>query len=90
VDDPVTGPHDFDIDCFGQGDAARISLEAQTNPLALLNYLDKFVDLDAAIAEEEAARDQLLALQTEIEKAEQKVLQIPQYSTRPVTTALRG
>jgi histidinol phosphatase-like PHP family hydrolase len=36
LDDPITGPCEFDVDCFGQGDAARISVEAQTNPLALL------------------------------------------------------
>ena len=81
LDDPRTGPCTFDVDCFGQGDAARISLEAQTNPLALLNYLDKFVYLDEATAQEEAAREQLLALQTEIEKSEQQVLLIPQYES---------
>ena len=86
LDDPRTGPCTFDVDCFGQGDAARISLEAQTNPLALLNYLDKFVYLDEATAQEEAAREQLLALQTEIEKSEQQVLLIPQYESLLATT----
>lgn len=67
------------MDCFGQGEAAKISLEAQTNPHALLNYLDKFVDLEDAISAEEGLREQLLNLQTEIEKAEQQVQLIPQY-----------
>jgi len=80
------GPCDFDVDCFGQGEAARISVEAQTNPLALLNYLDKFVDLEKAAAAEEQAREQLLVLQTEIEKAEQKVQLIPQYERLLSTT----
>jgi hypothetical protein len=44
-DDPDFGPNVFDVDCFGQGEAAKISLEAKDNPLALLKYLDKFVDL---------------------------------------------
>ena len=86
VDDTDGGPCAFDIDCFGQGDAARISLQAQTNPLALLNYLDKFVDLGASLAEEDAARDELLQLQSDIEKAEQQVTLIPQYQRQLQTT----
>ena len=69
VGDPDGGPRSFDIDCFGQGDAARISHKAESSPLALLGYLDRFVDLRNAIAEEEAARGELLTLQTEIETA---------------------
>lgn len=86
LDDSDGGPCSFDIDCFGQGDAARISIEAQKNPLALLNYLDKFVDLRAHLEEEESARDELLELQTAIEKAEQQVALIPQYQRQLQTT----
>lgn len=86
VDNPQTGPTSFGIDCFGQGDAARISIEAQNNPLALLEYLDKFIDLDTAREAEEQAREALLTLQTEIEKAEEKVNLIPQYQRMLDTT----
>jgi PHP domain/AAA domain, putative AbiEii toxin, Type IV TA system len=86
VDDPDGGPRSFDIDCFGQGDAAKISHQAQKSPLALLGYLDKFVDLSAGLAEEEAAREELLTLQTEIEKAEQQVALIPQFLRQLETT----
>jgi DNA repair ATPase RecN len=86
VDDPDMGPCTFEIDCFGQGDAARISLQAQKDPLALLNYLDKFVNLNDAMKAEETARDLLLTLQTEIETAEQKVQLIPQYERLLATT----
>ena len=79
IDDPAAGPRCFEIDCFGQGEAARISIEAQTNPLALLAYLDKFIDLDQAKMDEETARESLLSLQTAIEKAEQQVQRIPQF-----------
>jgi predicted ATPase len=85
-DDPFMGPTRFEIDCFGQGEAARISHDAQTNPLALLNYLDKFVDLDAAADREEKARGELLRLQNEIEIAEQKVQLIPQFESALATT----
>ena len=84
--DNAFGPCEFDVDCFGQGEAARISVEAQTNPLALLNYLDTFVDLDEAAAAEEETREQLLKLQTEIEKTEEKVQLIPQYERLLATT----
>lgn len=86
IDNPEFGPCEFEIDCFGQGEAARISLEAKTDPLALLNYLDKFVDLEDAIAAEEKVRSRLLTLQTEIEKAELNVSQIPQYQSLLATT----
>lgn len=86
VNDPTGGPTAFDIDCFGQGDAAKISHQAQATPLALLDYLDKFVDLRAALEEENAAREDLLNLQSEIEKAEQQVALIPQFERQLATT----
>jgi DNA repair ATPase RecN/histidinol phosphatase-like PHP family hydrolase len=86
LDDPLTGPDAFEVDCFGQGEAARISYEAQSDPLALLRYLDRFVDLSDAIAGEDAAREQLLSLQTKIEQAEQKVQLIPQHERLLATT----
>jgi len=86
TDDDLLGPTDFEVDCFGQGEAAKISYEAQTDPLALLRYLDKFVDLAKAAEAEEAAREQLLTLQTKIEKAEQQVELVPQHERLLATT----
>ena len=86
VDDPDRGPVEFAIDSYGQGETARISRRAQTDPLALLDYLDKFVDLDEARAAEHAARDGLLELQGQIEEAEERVARIPQYERNLATT----
>jgi ABC-type cobalamin/Fe3+-siderophores transport system ATPase subunit/histidinol phosphatase-like PHP family hydrolase len=86
MDNEFLGPTEFEVDCFGQGEAARISHEAQTDPLALLRYLDRFVDLDAATKAEEQAREDLLTLQTRIEKAEQQVDLIPQHERLLSTT----
>lgn len=86
VDDDFSGPHSFEIDYFGQGEAARISHEAQDDPLALLHYLDKFVDLEDALSAENTAREEILALQTKIEEAERKVASIPQYERALSTT----
>lgn len=87
VDSPDEGPINFEVDCFGQGEAAKISIEAQRNPLALLEYLDKFIDFNSAHENEETARESLLSLQSEIEKAEQQVQLIPQYERLLTTTS---
>ena len=79
IDDSVFGPTAFEIDCFGQGETARISAQVTANPLALLNYLDKFARVAEALSEEKQRCDDLLQLQTRIEEAEAKVELIPQY-----------
>jgi energy-coupling factor transporter ATP-binding protein EcfA2/histidinol phosphatase-like PHP family hydrolase len=86
LEDADWGPRSFDIDCFGQGEAAKISLQAQSDPLALLGYLDRFVDLDDAHKAEEGAREQLLTLQTKIEEADQTVQRIPEFERLLATT----
>lgn len=86
LDDPIMGPRSFDIDCFGQGEAAQIGHEAQSDPLALMRYLDRFVELEDALEAEEAAREELLELQTKIEEATRHAQQIPQYQTQLTTT----
>lgn len=78
VDNPASGPGAFTIESYGQGETARISKEAQNNPIALLTYLDRFVDLGATSDEEQKARNELLSLQGEIEKATKSVDAIPQ------------
>lgn len=77
LDDEAHGPTSFEIECYRQGETARIRAEAQTNPVALLSYLDRFVDLDSYATEEEVARQVLLDLQTEIETAQKNVSTIP-------------
>jgi hypothetical protein len=79
VEDSVFGPTSFEIDCFGQGETARISAQVTANPLALLAYLDKFARVAEALLDEKATCDELLQLQTKIEEAETKVDLIPQY-----------
>jgi DNA repair ATPase RecN len=86
LDDPVNGPDAFVIESYGQGETARISKEANTDPIALLRYLDRFVDIADAAMEEEQARDELLAVQGEIEKATTNVELIPQYERMLSTT----
>jgi hypothetical protein len=61
-------------------------LKAQSDPLALLDYLDRFIDLADARQTEDQERDKLLELQSEIEKAEQNVQRIPEFERLLATT----
>lgn len=80
------GPVSFPMECYGQGETTKLGHRAKTDPLALLNYLDRFVDLNEALSAENAARDRLLELQNKIEEAEQQVAQIPRTERDLATT----
>ncbi|MEJ1240587.1 AAA family ATPase [Chryseolinea sp. T2] len=70
---PENGPTSFQIECYGQGETEKICKDAQSNPIALLAYLDRFVDLSDLQQEENNARNELLIIQEEIEKATKNV-----------------
>ncbi|HTF17319.1 MAG TPA: PHP domain-containing protein [Chryseolinea sp.] len=78
VDNPDDGPIRFQIECYSQGETEKISKNSQTNPIALLSYLDRFVDVTSCIHDENQARNELLEIQEEITKATNQVNQIPQ------------
>lgn len=80
--DVLDGPTQFEMDCFGQGDAATISKSAERDPMGLMRYLDKFIDLSAAKSDEDAAREELLTSQQAVEKAKQQVALIPTWEQR--------
>ena len=86
VHDPIEGPDSFHIETYGQGETARISRQAQENPIALLSYLDRFIDIREPAERESQARDELLALQTQIEEAKAKVDRIPDFERALATT----
>lgn len=86
IHDPFEGPDSFHIESYSQGETARISRQAQQNPIALQSYLDRFIDIRGASEQENQARDELLELQTEIEKATEKVNRIPEYERALATT----
>lgn len=79
ADDPIEGPISFPVECYGQGETQQISQRAQTDPAALLDYLDRFVDVSEETGREEELRQALLDLQSKIEEAIRKVELIPQY-----------
>jgi ABC-type lipoprotein export system ATPase subunit len=79
ADDPFEGPVSFPLECYGQGETQQISQRAQTDPTALLDYLDRFVDIREERTREEGLRQTLLELQSKIEDSIRKVELIPQY-----------
>ena len=78
IDDPLDGPIAFEIDCFGQGEAARVREQAKADPLALMKYLDTFTHVGEAIQEEQVELDNLLKIQNDINMARKNVDAIPQ------------
>lgn len=78
LDDAVDGPIEFGLDCFGQGEAARVREQAKGDPLALMRYLDTFTGVHDAIEEEHLIRVELEAQRNKIVEAEKNVAAIPQ------------
>lgn len=78
IDDALDGPIAFEIDCFGQGEAARVREQAKGDPLALMKYLDTFIHVGEAIQEEQSERDNLQKLRLQIIEAQKNVDSIPQ------------
>lgn len=78
LDDAKDGPITFGIDCFSQGEAARVREQAKTDPLALMKYLDTFTGVNDALVEETAVLQSLSDKHGEILKAEKQVALIPQ------------
>lgn len=86
LDDPEFGLTEFPIESYGQSETAQISQKAQTDPLALLEYLDKFIDIKKEKIELNNLRNNLLDNQTVIQDAELKVKQIPDFKKALATT----
>jgi ABC-type ATPase involved in cell division len=79
LDDPILGSTQFPMECYGQNETAQTSDKAEKDPSVLLKYLDQFTKISDFQLKDEQFRDQLLANQSAIEKAQQQVGQIPEY-----------
>lgn len=77
AEDPETEPLAFPVECYAQSEAATISQNANSDPASLLHFLDRFVDVDADIREENEVREKLLESEAELKKAAEYVARIP-------------
>jgi ABC-type cobalamin/Fe3+-siderophores transport system ATPase subunit len=79
-DDPTLGLVTFPMDAYGQNETAQTSVKAQSDPHALLDYLDQFMLFKNLKTERENLRQGLLDNQTQIEKAQIEVAKIPDFT----------
>jgi ABC-type cobalamin/Fe3+-siderophores transport system ATPase subunit len=77
LDDPVSGACAFPIESYRQGATNEISKRVKDDPLALLAFLDRLVQVEAALASEDGIREQLIELAPKISKAAANVAKIP-------------
>jgi ABC-type cobalamin/Fe3+-siderophores transport system ATPase subunit len=79
LDDPATGPCSFPIESYRQGATNEMSRRVQDDPMALVTFLDRLIQIESAIASEDEVRSQLLLLAPKIAKAAANVRQIPEF-----------
>lgn len=79
LDDPVSGSCVFPIKSYRQGATNEISKRVQDDPLALLTFLDRLIQVEAEIEVEDDARKALADLAPKIAKAALNVAKIPDF-----------
>ena len=77
LDDPVSGSTVFPIECYRQGATNQISKRVQDDPLALLTFLDRLIQVENEIKAEDDVREALSELAPRIAKAAANVGKIP-------------
>lgn len=79
LDDPVSGSTVFPIESYRQGTTNELSKRVQEDPLALLTFLDRLIQVENEIKAEDDVREALAELAPKIAKAEANVAKIPGY-----------
>ncbi len=79
VEDPVTGSTRFPVESYRQGETNEISKRVQSDPLALLTFLDRLIDVEDAISVEDSSRAQLNELAPKLKEARGNVARIPEF-----------
>jgi len=78
LDEPASGSTAFPIESYRQGATNEISKRVQDDPLALLAFLDKLIQVEKEIDAEDAIREDLVELAPLITKAAGNVARIPE------------
>ncbi|MCL4186730.1 MAG: hypothetical protein KJZ85_03920 [Rhodobacteraceae bacterium] len=79
LDDPVSGAAIFPIECYRQGATNEISKRVQDDPLALLTFLDRLIQAEQKIEEEDKVREALIDIAPKIAEAAANVGKIPDF-----------
>ena len=79
LDDPVSGSTAFPIESYRQGATNEISKRVQDDPLALLTFLDRLIQVEREIEAEDKLRQDLAELAPKIAKAAVNVAKIPDF-----------
>ncbi len=79
LDDPVSGTTVFPIESYRQGATNEISRRVQDDPLALLTFLDRLIQVENEIEAEDDVRQALAELAPKIAKAAANVAKIPDF-----------
>lgn len=79
LDDPIEGVTAFAIESYRQGATNELSKRIQDDPLALLTFLDRLIQVEDLIKLEDEARERLDELAPKIAKAAANVEKIPVY-----------
>ena len=79
LDDPVSGSTVFPIESYRQGATNEISKRVQDDPLALLTFLDRLIQVENEIKAEDDVRGALAELAPKVAKAAASVAKIPGY-----------
>lgn len=78
LEEPASGATTFPIESYRQGATNEISKRVQDDPLALLTFLDKLIQVEKEIDTEDAIREDLVELAPKINKAAGNVARIPE------------
>ncbi|WP_428673781.1 TrlF family AAA-like ATPase [Reyranella sp.] len=81
ADDMLNSPVPFPIECYAQGETHDIARRAKEDPSALLQYLDRFVEVGDDIDEEQKLCAQLTTLHTKIADLDVRIARIPGLQT---------
>jgi ABC-type cobalamin/Fe3+-siderophores transport system ATPase subunit len=77
LDDPASGSTVFPIESYRQGATNEISKRVQDDPLALLTFLDRLIQVEDEIKAEDDLREALTELAPKIARAAANVANIP-------------
>lgn len=77
VMNPESGIKSFPLESYRQGETHVITQKAQSDPLTLLNFLDRLISIENELNVEDGSRSVLNDLWPQIEAARQNVSKIP-------------